>query len=180
MGLGLMDLADLRADVRDLIGFGAFDRLFSPSMANEAVNFACSQVAEILGITRTDVLLAVASNTSVIPNDCTRIISVQSIAAPTGPFAATWTVPAQEGFLTLPLQWEVDVLPLGGPTPVTYAWTMIPTNGGSVSFSPSNAQSASITAISLSSGEYLDVSCVVTVPGQDPQTLSQSVQYVEA
>jgi hypothetical protein len=178
-----MDLADLTADVRNLIGYGAYDRLFSQEMTTDAINFACDEVAELMGITRVDVMLPVSSNTAIMPADVSRVVGVQigTVAtSPAGAFTAVWDVPAEEGFLNLPLLWEVDVLPLGGPTPVTYAWTMTPSGGGSVSFSPTNGQVVSISSVSLSVGEYLDVTCVVTVPGQVAQTLSQVVQYVEA
>ena len=48
-----MTLAELRADVRELIGAGIFDRCFEPAWANDAVNFACEQVASLLGLTFT-------------------------------------------------------------------------------------------------------------------------------
>ena len=178
-----MDLADLTADVRNLIGYGAYDRLFSQEMTTDAINFAYDEVAELMGITRVDVMLPVSNNKATLPTDVNRVVGVQigTVAtSPAGAFTAVWDVPAEEGFLNLPLLWEVDVLPLGGPTPVTYAWTMTPSGGGSVSFSPTNGQVVSISSVSLSDGEYLDVTCVVTVPGQAAQTLSQVVQYVEA
>jgi hypothetical protein len=178
-----MNLSDLTDEVRDLIGYGAYDRLFSQEMTTDAINFACDEVAELMGITRVDVMLPVSNNKATLPTDVNRVVGVQigTVAtSPAGAFTAVWDVPAEEGFLNLPLLWEVDVLPLGGPTPVTYAWTMTPSASGSVSFSPTNGQVVSISSVSLSVGEYLDVTCVVTVPGQVAQTLSQVVQYVEA
>ncbi len=178
-----MDLADLTADVRNLIGYGAYDRLFSQEMTTDAINFACDEVAELMGITRVDVMLPVSSNTAIMPADVSRVVGVQigTVAtSPAGSFTAVWNVPSQEGFLTLPLEWEVDVLPLGGPTPVTFAWNMVGSEGGSASFASGNAGEVVISSVSLSEGEYLNVTCVVTVPGQSAQSLSQSVQYVEA
>jgi len=178
-----VNLSDLTAEVRDLIGYGAYDRLFSQDMTTDAINFACGQVAELLGVTRVDAMLVVTSNKATLPTSTNRVIGVQIgtvSTLPAGSFTAVWDVPAEEGFLNLPLLWEVDVLPLGGPTPVTYAWTMTPSGSGSVSFSPSNGEVVSVSAASLSAGEYLNVTCVVTVPGQSTQTLSQVVQYVEA
>ena len=176
-----MNLTSLIADVRNLIGYGAYDRLFSDYMTTDALNFACSQTAELLGITRVDAMLGVTGNAATLPTGVALVLDVQigtTVTAPPGAFTAVWNVPQQEGFLTLPLEWEVDVLPLGSPTPVTYAWTMTTTMGGTIAFSPSNARDVFITAASLHAGEYVKVSCTVTVPGQAAQVLTQSVQYV--
>jgi hypothetical protein len=176
-----MNLSDLRSEVRDLIGYGAYDRLFSPAMTNDAINFACSQVAELLGLTRTDAMLAAAGNKVDMPADTARVIAVQVGTIVTdwpGPFLATWTVPDQDGFIHFPETWQVNISPLNGPGPVNFAWTMVGSQGGDAVFAPVDGQEAILQSVDLAPGEYLDVTCTVIVPGQAPQVLSKSVQFV--
>jgi hypothetical protein len=77
-----MDLASLRADVRDLIGSGVFDRSFEQGWANEAINISCNQVAARMGLTRVEVALLVAGGKSLLPGDVISVDSVRIGVAP--------------------------------------------------------------------------------------------------
>jgi hypothetical protein len=69
----------LRAEVRELIGTGAYDRNFKPEWTNEGLDFACDQVAALLGLTRQDVELAVTNKHVVMPADAISAVSVQTV-----------------------------------------------------------------------------------------------------
>lgn len=73
-----LTLADLIGDVRDLIGLGAYDRLFSQEMTVKGLNFACTQCAEIMDLTRVDVRLTVTANQAAQPADAVKLVSLQT------------------------------------------------------------------------------------------------------
>ena len=73
-----LTLSGLLGDVRDLIGSGAYDRLFSHAMATKGMNFACTQCAEIMDLTRVDTRLPVTANQAVQPADAVKLVTVQT------------------------------------------------------------------------------------------------------
>ena len=62
-------LASLRAEVRELIGYGVYDRCFESEWADDAITFACDQVCATLGLTRTETDVVVINRTVVQPED---------------------------------------------------------------------------------------------------------------
>lgn len=75
-----MSLLQLREDVRDLIGVGVCDRCFEPEWVDEAVNFACEQIAALLGLTFIlSPSLSVTACTVDIPEDVIRIQIVKTM-----------------------------------------------------------------------------------------------------
>ena len=75
----MSNLAELRAEVRDLIGAGAFDRLFKPEWADEGINWACDEASTLLGLTRNDSQCTVINKQVVIPGDAVKVVSVQIV-----------------------------------------------------------------------------------------------------
>lgn len=76
MGLAVSTLSALRAEVRELIGPGAYDRSFKDDWATEGLNFACDQCSALLGLTRVEVTLSVTNKQAVIPSDAIKVVSV--------------------------------------------------------------------------------------------------------
>ena len=70
-------LADLREEVRQLIGSGKYDRCFKNDWTDDAINFACGQVASLLGLTRLDVMANPVNNQFVIPSDAIKVVFMQ-------------------------------------------------------------------------------------------------------
>ena len=71
-----LSLSDLISDVRNLIGSGPYDVLFNQDMTTKAINFACSTVAEMLELTRVDVVTTVASNQCAQPGDAVKLLGL--------------------------------------------------------------------------------------------------------
>lgn len=75
-----MDLQELRAEVRELVGAGLFDRCFKPEWADEAVQFACVQAATLLGLTFTfSPTLTVTQRYVTLPVDAIQADSVRTL-----------------------------------------------------------------------------------------------------
>ena len=78
--MAALSLAQIREETRQIIGSGAFDRFFLPggltTWVDEAANWACEQSAALLGLTRTDSLVTVASKLAVIPTDAIKVVEV--------------------------------------------------------------------------------------------------------
>ena len=73
----MSNLAQLREEVRQLIGPGAYERLYKPEWADEGLLWACDQVASLLGLTRTDIRLSVVNKQVVIPADAVKVTDVR-------------------------------------------------------------------------------------------------------
>jgi hypothetical protein len=73
-------LADLREEVRQLLGPGVYDR-FLPSgstrWVDDALNLACSHTCELLGLTRIEALVAVTNKQAAAPSDAISIVSAR-------------------------------------------------------------------------------------------------------
>lgn len=69
-------LASIREEVRQLIGAGAYDRLFKNEWTDEGIQFACGQVASLLGLTRIDTVVTAADKKAIIPSDAVKIVDV--------------------------------------------------------------------------------------------------------
>jgi hypothetical protein len=73
-------LVELREEVRELVGYGVYDRNFKPEWADEGLNWACAQAAALMGLTRQDTQVSVASKSVVIPDDAIKVVSVQTVS----------------------------------------------------------------------------------------------------
>jgi len=83
-----MTLAELEQDVSDLIGAGVYNLIFLPGGAttwiDDALNWGCDQIAQLLGITRVDASLSVSGNLVTIPTDAIKPVAVQCWWTPSG------------------------------------------------------------------------------------------------
>ena len=74
-------LAELREEVRQLIGSGTYDRFFLPNGSTEwtddGIRFACDQIVTLLGLTRTDAMAYPSDKRFVIPADAIKIVFMQ-------------------------------------------------------------------------------------------------------
>lgn len=71
---------ELRAEVRELIGAGIFDRCYQTDWADEAIDFACEQVAALLGLTFAfSDSIAVTNRYAASPGDAIRVESVRTL-----------------------------------------------------------------------------------------------------
>jgi hypothetical protein len=74
-------LTELREEVRQLVGSGVYDRMMLPGgstrWTDEGLNWACEQTAQLLGITRVDVLSSVVNKQTVVPADAVKVVFIQ-------------------------------------------------------------------------------------------------------
>lgn len=82
-----MTQAELRAQVRELIGSDTYDRSFKDEWTNDALNWACEQAACMLGLTtdlqRYDI---VNRNRVFLPTSLVKIKSVRIVRASAAPY----------------------------------------------------------------------------------------------
>ncbi len=73
--------AALRAEVRELVGKGLYDRCFEDGWANEGLTFACDQAARILGLTyiETDPPLTFATVQAGVPADAMILLNARTL-----------------------------------------------------------------------------------------------------
>lgn len=75
--MAVSTLSALRAEVRELIGPGVYDRSFKDDWSTEGLNFACDQCCALLGLTRVENANVLVHNKHVvIPTDAVKIVSV--------------------------------------------------------------------------------------------------------
>ena len=87
-----MTQAELRAQVRELIGSDTYDRSFKDEWTNDALNWACEQTACMLGLTRNiDRYDIVNRNRVFLPTSLVKIISVRIVRSVATPPPPIWS-----------------------------------------------------------------------------------------
>ena len=155
-----MNRAELREDVRSLIGAGAFDRSFKPEWANEAIAVACAQVASKMGLTRVESHFLVTNKRVTLSSD---VVSVDSVRIGDPPVAIT--APATCALVGPPDY--VSPNPIVASIPdigdVTCYWTVVDENDPPKSFSFSGDGSRSITLTEVPGQYAITFSCEVYI-----------------
>lgn len=71
-----MNLETLREEVKELVGPGAYSRLYKDEWTDDGINWGCEQIAVLMGLTRTDALGTVNNKQVIIPEDAIKVVEV--------------------------------------------------------------------------------------------------------